>query len=115
MVLGPSYRDTLRRTPQGHLRPLDADGTTCGQRCRFWVNHGRGRSRHTIVHVRFAPKADIASRHRPLTLCANSDLTHCSTTSYSITSSATKRRSRVIVSPTSLAVFSLMTNSNFVG
>src|SRR5262249_45282856 len=58
------------------------------------VNHGRGRSRHTIEHVRFAPKADIASRHRPLTLCANSDLTHCSTTSYSITSSATKRRSR---------------------
>jgi hypothetical protein len=25
-----------------------------------------------IVHVRFAPKADIASRHRPLPLCAKS-------------------------------------------
>src|SRR5215467_13562839 len=36
-------------------------------------------------------------------------------TLHSITSSATKRKSRVIVSPSSLAVFRLMTNSNLVG
>src|SRR5262249_23857386 len=34
---------------------------------------------------------------------------------HSITSSATKRKSRLIVSPSSLAVFRLMTNSNLVG
>src|SRR5262245_35842108 len=39
-------------------------------------------------------------------------LHHCN---HSITSSATKRKSRLIVSPSSLAVFRLMTNSNLVG
>src|SRR5262245_26769537 len=71
--------------------------------------------RHTLVHVRFAPKATESLRHGEWTQCA---ITGCEQSQqgspYSITSSARASSVGGTSRPSAFAVFRLITNSNFV-
>ena len=69
-----------------------------------------------LANVRFGSKSGHLQCNTPCSLSANSELMQCSNWDrYSITSSVIRRNSRVIVSPSSFAVFKLMTSSNLVG
>src|SRR5262249_23311175 len=72
--------------------------------------HQHADASHTLGLLR-------ARRERPCRRAAEKrdELAAIHLRGHSITSSATKRKSRGIVSPSSLAVFRLMTNSNLVG
>jgi len=58
------------------------DSTRCAETqsplCPLWVKLDRGDQDPVAIDVRFAPKADIASRHVSSPLCANSGHSHCS-------------------------------------
>jgi hypothetical protein len=80
----------------------------------------RGGRCHTPVRVRFAPKADIPSRHVSPPLCATSGREQMQQTNvrqcgYSITSSARRRMDVGAVMPIDAAVLRLIARKNFVG
>ena len=92
----------------GHMR--------CNKRRPLYPNSDRESGFPAKDHVCFTPESGHVQCKSRCPLSANSGLMQCSNWDrYSITSSVIRRNSRVIVSPSSFAVFKLMTSSNLVG